>query len=262
MNFKYRLNKAYNGFMFNLGSSENRLFHSYYKYLYKPRPGSLDEFLDDYSKMHSPVTFLQVGANDGFIHDPLHKFIKKYNWSGIMLEPQPDVYSNYLVRTHSERPEIIAINAALDTRDGTKPLYKIGISQERWASGMSSFNREVLENALKNGTIQYKARKRGIKLPENEDDMIIEQQIATVSPETLLAKFGDEGFKLLAIDTEGFDYEILKMLDLDRISPEVIIYEEVIFDKDTARECRSYLERHGYSCRSIKKDVLAVKTPG
>jgi hypothetical protein len=33
-----------------------------------------------------------------------------------------------------------------------------------------------------------------------------------------------------------------------------------VFDGKTAGECRSYLENHGYTCRSIKRDVLAVKS--
>lgn len=242
-----------------MGASENPLYLYYYKHLYKPKAGTLDEFLSDYSKKHSPVTFLQVGANDGFVHDPLYKFIKRDNWKGIMLEPQPDVFRDSLVKVHKKRPEIVAINAALARNDGTRTLYKIGISDERWATGMSTFDRDVLVKKLKKGTIQYKAGKRGIKLPEKEEDMIIEEQIATISPETLLGKFGPGGFKLLAIDTEGFDYEIIKMLDFNRISPELVIYEEVNLSVSAAAECRSYLEDHGYLCRAIGKDVVATR---
>jgi FkbM family methyltransferase len=258
MNLKYRLNKRYTQLLFRMSESENRFYLFFFRYLFKPANGSLDEFLDEYSKKHSPVTFLQVGANDGLIHDPLHKFIKRDNWKGIMLEPQPEVFNDFLIRVHKKRPEITPVNAALDAHDGTKTLYTLGISAERWATGMSSFNREVLVNKIKKGTIQYKANKRGIRLPGKEDDMIVGREVATISPETLLKKFGEERFKLLAIDTEGFDFEILKMLDLGRISPEVIIYEEVNFDKETALACRAYLEQHGYSCRSIGKDALAT----
>lgn len=259
MNPLFRIKKAYNNFTFNLSASENKLYLAFYRYLYKPRKGSLSGFLDEYSRKNSPVTFLQVGANDGFIYDPLHKFIKRDNWRGVMLEPQPDVFNKYLVRLHGKRPEIITVNAALDKNDGTTVLYKFAVSIERWATGMASFNRHVLEDKIKDGTIRKKALKQGVRLPENEREWIIGQEIATISPETLIGKFGSDGFRLLAIDTEGFDYEILKMLDLNRISPEVIIYEEVNLDDETARECRSYLQAHGYSCRAIEKDVLATR---
>jgi FkbM family methyltransferase len=257
--FKYRIKKAYRKFIFMLSSSENPLFLAYYRNRYKPRTGSIEEFLDNYSREHKPVTFLQVGANDGFINDPLHPFIKRDDWIGVLLEPQPDVFNEFLVRLHRKRPGVTAINAALDKNDGSRPLYRLAISKERWAHGLSSFDRDVLVNRIGNAGMMRNIRRQGITLPENRDDCIVSEEVATISPETLLKRFEGGSPDLLAIDTEGYDYEILKMLDLNRISPEVIIYEEAVFDENTARECRSYLERHDYSCRSIKRDVLAVK---
>jgi FkbM family methyltransferase len=257
--FKYRLRKAYRKFLFNLSASENPLYLGYCRHIYKPRPGTIEVFLDKYSRAHKQVTFLQVGANDGFINDPLHIFIKRDNWKGVLLEPQPAVFNEFLVRLHRERPGIKAINAALDQKDGTRPLYKLSISMERWATGLSSFNRESLVKKLYDGSMMKNMRRQGITLPEDKDACIIFDEVATISPETLLKNFEKETPGLLAIDAEGFDYEILKMLDLSRISPEVIIYEESVFDEKTAAECRDYLKNHGYSCQSIKRDVLAVK---
>lgn len=259
MRFKYRLRKIYKKFLFNLSASENPLYQEYLRRIYKPRPGTIEVFLDKYSREHKPVTFLQVGANDGFINDPLHVFIKRDNWRGVLLEPQPDVFNDFLVKLHRKRPGIIAINAALDQNDGTRLLYKLSVSTERWANGLSSFNREFLVKQLQDGSMNKNLRRQGITLPENKDDCIISDEVATISPATLLKKFDDGGLDLLAIDTEGFDYEILKMLDLDIISPEVIIYEESVFDDKTKKECRDYLQSHGYSCQSIRRDVLAIK---
>lgn len=259
MRFKYRLRKAYRKFLFNLSASENPLYLGYLRRIYKPRPDTIEVYLDKYSREHKPVTFLQVGANDGFINDPLHKFIKRDNWNGVLLEPLPDVFNDFLVKLHRKRPGIMAINAALDQNDGTRLLYKLSISKERWATGLSSFNRELLVKKLRDGSMKKNLQRQGIALPDNKDDCIISDEVATISPATLLKKFDGGDLDLLAIDTEGFDYEILKMLDLNRIAPEVIIYEEAVFDEKTAKECRDYLKSHGYSCQSIKRDVLAIK---
>jgi FkbM family methyltransferase len=258
--FKYRVKKIYRKFIFSLSSSENPLFLAYCRYKYKPRAGSIEEFLDNYSRENKPVTFLQVGSNDGFINDPLHMFIKRDDWKGVLLEPQPDVFNEFLVKLHRKRPDITAINAALDYNDGSRPIYKLAISKERWAHGLSSFDRDALVKRIGNVSMMKNMRRQGITLPENKDDCIVSEEVATISPETLLKNFGGRSPDLLAVDTEGYDYEILKMLDLDRISPEVIIYEEAVFDGKTAGECRGYLENHGYTCRSIKRDVLAVKS--
>ena len=245
--------------MFNLSASENPLFLSWYRKRWKPKPGTTDEFLDRWSRDNAPVSFLQVGANDGFIQDPLHKFIKRDNWSGIMLEPQPDVYNNFLVKLHRKRAGITMLNAALDWQDGTRPLHRISVSNERWATGLSSFMKETLLERLDNPRIKKHARRQGISLSDNPDEMIIADEIRTISPETLLKEFENGKFKLLAIDTEGFDFEILKMLDLDRISPGLVLYEELLMDEGTKAECRAYLEKHGYECRTIRKDVIAIK---
>ena len=259
MSLLFRLKKCYTKFLFNLSASENFIYLAYYKFFYSPKRGSIEEFLDHYSRRNRLVTFLQIGANDGFTYDPLHKFIKRDNWKGIMLEPQPEVFNKFLIKLHRKRPEIIPLNAALDKRDGTKPLYQLVISNERWATGLASFNKGVLVKKIKDGSLLKHIRRQGITLPENEDDIISAHEVPTISPETLLKKFNKECFKLLAIDTEGFDFEILKMLDLGKISPEVILYEEVNLDAKTVRNCRKYLESHGYSCRATGKDVLAVK---
>jgi FkbM family methyltransferase len=259
MRFKYRLRKAYRQILFNLSASENPLWLAWCRNIYKPRPGTIEAFLDKYSVEHKPVTFLQIGANDGFINDPLHIFIKRDNWQGVLLEPLPDVFNEYLSRLHRKRPGITAINAALDHNDGTRPFYRLSVSRERWAHGLSSFNRDMLVKKLTDGSMERNMRRQGVTLPSSEDECIIMEEVATVSPETLMEKYNCREPHLLAIDTEGYDYEILKMLDLDRISPEVIIYEEMLLDEKSAGECREYLRSHGYSCRPIKRDVLAVK---
>ena len=44
--------------------------------------------------------FIQVGANDGLMCDPIRQFIVKHSWGGILVEPVPDYFEllkkNYL----------------------------------------------------------------------------------------------------------------------------------------------------------------------
>lgn len=259
MTIKYFIKKAYNNLRFYLSSTENLIYLGFYKYLYKPKEGSLSGFLDHYSKTKERITFLQIGANDGFIYDPIQKFIKRDNWNGVMLEPQPDVFNQFLVKIHAKRPEIIPINAALSPKDGKTTLYTIAFSKERWATGLSSFDKEVLLEKFKNGVIAKKAIKEGIMLPVKESDWIAEVEIDSMSPTTLLKKFENKKIDLLAIDTEGYDFEILKMLDLRTIKPEVIIYEEEHFDDETIKKCKEYLENLGYMHHRVGRDVYAKK---
>lgn len=260
MNFTFYLKKSYNRLRFTLCAQENSFYLFFYKYLYTPPKNTLSEFLDQYSKSKDHVVFLQIGANDGFIYDPLQKFIKRDDWEGVMVEPQPYVHDNLLTKIHAKRPEIQTVNAALAENDGWAELYTLAVSKERWANGLSSFNKKVLMDRIKDGTIQKKAKKEGLKLPDPTDyDAWIEPiKIKTISPSSLLAKFKGKKINLLAIDTEGYDFEIIKLLEIKNLLPEVIIYEEVNFDTNTKKECRSYLEKLGYSIRVRGKDVISV----
>lgn len=259
MGLVFKLTKAYRKLMFNLSASENPLYLFYYKKIFKPKPDSLDEILDNFSRINSPITFLQIGANDGFNGDPIHKFIKRYNWKGVMLEPQPDVYQKYLTKIHSKRPDIKTVNAALDLTDGTRTIYRLAISNERWANGLSSFDKQQLLSKVKNRRFLKHVKREGVSLPSNDEDLIVQHTIETISPESLLKKFGDQRINLVAIDTEGYDFEIIKMLDLKRINPDLILYEDENLDEETAKACKKYLHDHRYKTTTIRKDVIASK---
>lgn len=259
MGLTFKLIKAYRQLLFKLSASENPLFLFYYKKIFKPKIGSLDEVLDNFSKQNSPINFLQIGANDGFNGDPIHKFIKRDNWRGVMLEPQPDVYNNSLTRIHRKRPEIRTINAALDIKDGTRIIYRFAISNERWANGLSSFDKQQLLSKVKNKRFLKHVKREGITLPQNEEDLIVEHRVDTISADKVPSFFGDQRINLIAIDTEGYDFEIIKMLDLTKINPDIILYEDENLNLETAKECKDYLHQHGYKTNTIRKDVIAIK---
>src|SRR4051812_13445402 len=54
--------------------------------------------------------FLQIGAFDGQHGDPIHGFVKKYAWQGILVEPQAR-YFEALSRTYDGYKGLILKNA-------------------------------------------------------------------------------------------------------------------------------------------------------
>ena len=50
-------------------------------------------FLKTFNHLNKIKYFVQIGAHDGIMHDPLHKFLSKNEWSGILVEPQKDAFS-------------------------------------------------------------------------------------------------------------------------------------------------------------------------
>ena len=261
MNLRSKAKAFYKEIIFRLSASNSFIFISFYRYLYKPAPGSIFEFTSLYSKNKKEITVVQIGANDGIHNDPIHRFIKSDGWVGVLLEPQKFVFENYLSPLYRNTKGIIALNAALDVKDGSKPIYKITVSNSRWATGLTSFNREVLEEAVRSGYVERQAIKEGCRLPERLEDYICEEQVECISTESLVKKFTLEKIDWLQIDTEGFDFEIIKMFNIGFTKPDVIVYENLHFPDLLKEECLAYLKNNGYLCRNYGPNTLAMRTP-
>lgn len=221
----------------------------------------MSEILDKFSRLHSPVTFIQVGANDGFYHDPLHKFIRMYGWKGVLLEPQPSVFKNYLSKLHKKTPGVHAINAALSNQDGEQTMYKIAFSDLRWATGLTSFKKEALEKAIDSGHVGRLSARYGEKLPGRREDYIGEEKITSISASTLIKKYGLNKIDWVQIDAEGFDFEIIKLLKIEETQPRVIVYEKSHLSKEDQRACIQMLETNGYAVTHIDENTVAMKKP-
>lgn len=54
----------------------------------RPQLTSIDDVIKSYAKTklkaNDSVHLIQVGANDGKINDPVHKYIMNYSWKGIL----------------------------------------------------------------------------------------------------------------------------------------------------------------------------------
>lgn len=259
MNFKSRIKAFYKNLVFRLSANNSIIFTGFYRIFYSPRPGSIDEFTSRYSKKKGKVTVVQVGANDGINNDPIHKFIKRDKWRGVLLEPQREVFEKYLKPLYSKTPGIIPLCAALDTADGLKPIYKVAVSRSRWATGLTSFNRSVLEEAVRSGYIERQALKEGTVLPEKSEDYISEEQVECISTDSLVRRYNLEQIDWLQIDTEGFDFEIIRMFNVDHTKPEVIVYENLHFSRELQDECTTYLRQHGYLVRDFGPNTLAMR---
>lgn len=261
MNFKATVKALYKNLIFSMSASNNILFTLYYRHFFKPAKGSIDEFTHHFSLTRKNVTVVQIGANDGINNDPIHKYIKRDHWCGVLLEPQRLVFEKYLKPLYAGTEGINVLNAALDINDGQKPIYKVSVSESRWATGLTTFNRSILEEAVRSGYIERQALKEGSPLPENKDEYIIEESVECICTETLIKKYNLEHIDWLQIDTEGFDFEIIKMFNISVTNPEIIVYENLHFPEDLQKECIDYLGQNEYLCRNFGPNTLAMRKP-
>ncbi len=66
---------------------------------------------------------------------------------------------------------------------------------------------------------------------------------------------------LLQIDTEGFDYEIIKMAFAASCFPRIIHYEHIHLSPTDRSECLEIIIDNGYSFAEIGCNTLAIRQP-
>lgn len=212
---KHRLRAFYDRLRFLIAARFGGVFGWFYRRFHTPNPGSLGDLLSSYSRhTPAPLTVLQVGANDGLKWDPLHKFIRRDRWQGILLEPQTPVFRDWLEPLHARNPRIRTVNAALGREDAQMSLYRIGFSTARWATGLASFQREQIERVIDSPHVRRHAAKEGIAIPSDPARRIAADPVEVLSIDTLLARHPLPRLDLLFIDTEGYDFEIIKLFEL------------------------------------------------
>lgn len=262
LNVKRSLQKHWKDFRFNLSASNNPIFIGFYRYFYQPKKGSLSEFLSQYSlSKKGDFTVIQVGANDGITHDPIHKFIKRDDWKGVLLEPQPDVFHQDLKKIYAKNKGIHPVCAAIGEQDGNLPIYKIGFSSMRWATGLASFSKEKIEKAFEDGIVASNCKRFGIQIPEDKSKWIAEEQVTVISPSTLISTYKIKKIDLLQIDAEGYDLEVIRIFDIEKNQPQAIVFENVGLNREDYQVCLSLLEKNGYKTKKFGPNTLAMKAP-
>jgi len=189
--------------------------------------------------------FIQVGAFDGVAFDPLRKYLVKYDWEGILLEPQPLPYQSLKLQ-YDGRSHLKIVNAAVNRQNGKADLFFLeGEGLPKWTKGLASFHKS---NILKHESL-FKDLGTYLKCIEVE----------TISFETLLDRFEWTRLDLLQVDAEGFDAEIIKMFPFDRLKPAIIHFESKHIQKAELESLLDILMQRGYLIAKDKgEDMIAL----
>jgi FkbM family methyltransferase len=140
-------------------------------------------------------------------------------------------------------------NCAIAKESGTRVLYTMADdpSLPSWSSNMSSFDRRVLlKHAPEIPNIKKFIRKRSVRCITLDD---------------LFGRYNVRHIDLLQIDAEGYDYDILMMLDFTKWKPVIINYESKHFPARKQVKLMNTLTAHGYKVRSDGHDTLAHLQP-
>ena len=188
-------------------------------------------------------TFVQIGANDGIRDDEFRRHVGKFA-RGLMIEPQPAAYAR-LAATYEGNPTIKTMRCAVAQRSGVMTMHAFKEATENNAQldVFSSFDLALVQKVK----ADY-----GFKSP------IESFEVPALTLGDALTEAGLERVDVMVIDVEGFDFEIVKMIDFDAMRPRVIQFEFINLDGPQLRDALRYISEKGYSVSLLRSEVIAV----
>ena len=219
------------------------------------RPGpymffDFESFLYRHLEVHENLTYIQIGANDGVLNDPIYQFVVQNHKrvTGYLIEPVPEIYQR-LVENYAKFEQIQAYNFAIHESEAEMKLYRVSPESEinlpKFAKGIASFDKDHWQKTLLVPGVEFM---EAISVP-------------CMSLKQFISREEIEEVDLLIIDTEGYDFEILKALLLAKFRPRIIRFEHglrnnIMTLKDFMEICGE-LNSSGYQIIAESYDATA-----
>lgn len=215
------------------------------KYGYKiVKVSRFKELLQSHYLSKGEINFIQIGANDGIRFDDLYSFVTNIRCNGVVVEPLSDFYE-ILSAAYRLYPHIETKKLAIHPTDKECTLYRVDPKRldelPPWAAGIASLDPKHHERT---------------KVPS---EYIIEERVKATTLMDLIIDVGFEEVDLLQIDVEGFDGEVVKMLDFESIKPMLIKYEHGSLSSDERNEVEELLMRQGYKLFKEGSDTIGYQ---
>ena len=194
----------------------------------------LQKTLDELA--NKEIFFVEIGANDGVNCDPIYRYVVKYNWAGVYVEPQRAVFDK-LVENFSGKKNIYFENIAITENAEKVTLF---VPKDAFYSTMASLKRDV------SSLVEFE----------------LEKQEVDAKPFGYLASKYDLANKkhlFLLIDVEGHEKEIIYSIDFSTVKPAYILFEHRLMAYDAHRALNIFLTGNGYKIYIDKYDTLACR---
>lgn len=172
---------------------------------------------------------------------------------------QPDIFEK-LKQNYSDQAQLTLENLAIAETNGSMTYYRVkpSLINERnffEATAISSLDKEITKRSIKK-RIPYLID----NISDNLDDYIDECEIQTVSLDTLLKRHSINNVDLLFTDCDGYDHQIIQMIDFSALKPKVINYESCVLSDTDRVKCEELLTTHGYTIFRHGNDTCAFLT--
>lgn len=214
---------------------------------------------------HTTGVWLQVGSNtmDGKMNDndPTLNFLQHIPlWNKVFVEPMPDAFMQ-LKRNVARWPNSKALNAAIsegDAPEATTQMFCLAEAMvEGWEKTIPSWLR-----SLPDGHPDKKLFKTWANQICSLDTAHVRKHFpyqpqATINVTALsfsrfLSKHAIKDVQVLLIDTESYDYKVLKQVPLGSMRPALIIWEHVHIQKEEQLAALEFVRSHCYAAFDLR----------
>ena len=192
-----------------------------------------------------PVFAVQIGANDGISNDPIRTFIERYGWQALLVEPLPDIFAR-LEQNYRGFSGVRLANCAIGP-EGPLTLYRVQAevgNRFPWLHELASFDRDVV-------------LRHQVFFPDLAR-YVVEEKVPCLPFSTLMERHDATGIDALVVDTEGYDFEILRQVDFKRYRPRIVLYEHKHLSPEIRAEAASFLASAGYATIPEEYDTLGL----
>lgn len=210
-------------------------------------PIIFDAIISFKSQKNSNFFFIQVGSCDGIKHDPIHNYVIKYNWSGILIEPVEYLFKK-LAKNYCDVKGLLFLNLAISDESGYKNFYYLKETKDHIHSAyceLGSFSKDTI--------LKHK------KIIPNIEEYIVSKKVKTITISELKRQYNIRQIDLLNIDTEEHDYRILRSINFKNIKPKIILFEHKHLSSKEYKEIKYLLKQNNYLFFRTGADTLALQ---
>jgi FkbM family methyltransferase len=191
-----------------------------------------------YLRLRPNLSFLQVGAFDGLVEDPIHPLVQEFRLRGIVVEPQAQLFAT-LQKNYATHPQVVPVQAAIADTNGTRDFYTTTLGPSRKASFFKS-------HLLREGVPPHQIARTSVRC---------------VTMASVVQEHGFERCDLIQIDAEGYDYQIVRTIDFEALNPLIVRFEHAHMTDDECTECIALLASRNFRFISERRDITAVRDP-
>jgi FkbM family methyltransferase len=211
----------------------------------------LDVLLEGYLAAKRRMNFVQIGANDGKINDPIFPFVMRNRTVTriLLIEPQPEIVP-FLRENYADHPDATIYGGAIGIGEA---LLLFRVKPQLW----NSYNPPYMQGApayrvpsgFASSSIQHVRRhaEGNFRIDARLEDCIEEISVPCTTLHALISRLSwDHDVDVLQIDAEGADDEVIYASDTDRLRPRLINYERSHLTEERGQRLEAFLTRQGY----------------